>query len=206
MQIKWLGHASFKLKGTKTVYIDPWKISPDEKADIILITHPHFDHFSPEDIGKIQKPETIIVGPKDSIKGIEGNIKELEPGQSLELSDIKIQTFVSYNKNKEFHPRKNNWLSFLIRMDGTSVFHTGDADDIKDFHSIKTDVLLIPVSGTYVMNYKEASSLANIMKPKLCIPMHWGDIVGSEDDAKKFKKVSKSQVEILKPGETLNFP
>lgn len=205
MKIKWLGHASFKISGSKTIYIDPWKIRESDKADLILITHSHFDHFSPKDIHKIQAKETVVVGPMESLGNIKAKTHETLPGKSFEKAGIKIETFRSFNKNKTFHPKINKWLSYRFTMDDRSVFHTGDSDLIDDFKEIKTDLLLVPVSGHYVMDENEAALLANTIKPQLAIPMHWGDIIGELSQAEKFQSLVKTPVKIMNPGDEMEF-
>ena len=205
MKIKWLGHSSFKITGTKTIYIDPWKIKGNAPADIILISHPHFDHFSPRDIEKIQGPSTIVVGPVESVHGLTGKVEDVLPGKKLKIGNVTIETFPAYNTDKNFHPKINKWLSYLIIMDGIRIFHTGDSDLIDDFKGIKTDILFVPISGHYVMNAEEAATLTNLINPKLTIPMHWGDIIGNSEDAKKFESLVKGKVKILEPEESFEF-
>ena len=170
MKIQWLGHASFKLSGSKIIYIDPWKLESYEKADIILVTHPHFDHLSPKDISKIQKPDTVVIGPIDSLHGIKGEIKTLEPLKSMDIDGVFIEAHRAYNTNKTFHPKVNKWLSYLVKMDGVSVLHTGDSDVNDDLAQIKADIILVPVSGHYVMTADEAAGMISKMKPKASRP------------------------------------
>ena len=114
LKLIWLGHASFKIKGKCTIYIDPWKISEVDKSDIILITHPHFDHFSPPDISKIQTPKTTILIPSNELKKVKGNIRKVKPGQIISIGEVKIKTVPAYNTGKPFHPQKNNWVGNII--------------------------------------------------------------------------------------------
>ncbi len=197
-KIKWLGHAGFKIKSGKTVYIDPFKISEAEPADIIIITHEHFDHLSPEDIKKIQTKSTIIVTPPDCKSKISGNIKAISPGQSVLVDGIKIEAVPAYNTNKDFHPKGNGWVGVIINMDGKRIYHAGDTDDIPEMSNLKNiDIALLPVSGTYVMTAQEAANAANRFMPKVAVPMHYGSIVGSRQDAEMFKSLCKCSVRIL---------
>jgi len=200
-KIKWYGHASFKISGEKVIYIDPWKIQDEEKADIILISHSHYDHFSLEDIKKIATRETEILMTPDcqsKLRDVPGRVTLIYPGKKYNVKNILIETTPSYNINKKFHPKENDWVGFIINSSGKRIFYTGDTDNISEIKNIKADIALIPISGTYVMDYKEAADLVNTMKPKIAIPYHYGDIVGTEQDALKFKKLAKIQVEILK--------
>lgn len=201
-KIKWFGHASFKISGERIIYIDPWKIDDEEKADIILISHSHYDHFSLEDIKKITTQETEILMTPDcqsKLKDAPGRITLIGPGKKYNVKNILIETTPSYNINKKFHPKENDWVGFIITSNNRKrIFYTGDTDNIPEIKNIKADIALIPISGTYVMDCREAADLVNGMKPKVAIPYHYGDIIGSEEDALKFKKLAKVPVEILK--------
>ena len=200
--IKWLGHASFKITGEKIIYIDPWKINEDEKADIILITHEHFDHCSSEDIEKIAKDDTTIVTVADCQSKVTraevNDVRLVEPGSKLNAHGIEIEAVHSYNLNKDFHPQSNNWVGFVITVNGKRIYHAGDTDNIPEMSQLRNiDVALVPVSGTYVMTAEEAAQAVKTFKPKLAIPMHYGDIVGTKEDAEKFKELAECEVEIL---------
>ena len=200
-KLKWYGHASFKISGEKVIYIDPWKIQDEEKADIILISHSHYDHFSLKDIKKITTRETEILMTPDcqsKLRDVPGRVTLIYPEKKYNVKNILIETTPSYNINKKFHPKENDWVGFIISNNMKRIFYTGDTDNISEIKNIKADIALIPISGTYVMDYKEAADLVNTMKPKIAIPYHYGDIVGTEQDALKFKKLAKIQVEILK--------
>jgi L-ascorbate metabolism protein UlaG (beta-lactamase superfamily) len=197
-KIFWLGHSSIKIKSGKIVYIDPWKLKDPEKADIILVSHSHYDHFSPEDIRKLQKDSTIVVCPPDC-RGIAGNIKNVKPGDKLEIDGVDVEVVPSYNTNKEFHPRKNNWAGFILTVEGKRIYYCGDSDFIPEMKNIKADIVIIPVGGTYTMTAEEAANAVNAIGPELAIPIHFDDIVGSIADAKKFEKLSRVPVEIKKP-------
>lgn len=196
--VKWLGHASFQIKNSKVIYVDPWKLKINEPADIILVTHEHYDHCSVQDISKIQKENTVIVGPKDCANKLSGKIKTIKPGQSLTIGGVTIEAVPAYNIGKAFHPKSNNWVGFIITLDNIKIYHAGDTDLIPEMDEIKVDFALLPIGGTYTMNVQEAATLANKMKPKVAIPMHYGSIVGDSSDAEKFKKLCNvAEVQIL---------
>ena len=196
-KIVWLGHDGFRIDGDKIVYFDPYQISPGTKADLILVTHEHFDHCSPGDIAKIQKPETVIVTEKDSAKKLEGNVKIVRPGQTIDVDEIKIEAVPAYNTDKTFHPKENGWLGFIVEMEGVRIYHAGDTDFIPEMNQFEVDIALLPVSGTYVMTAVEAIEAALAIRPKLAIPMHYGAIVGGDQDAKDFKIALEGKVEVL---------
>ncbi len=197
-KIKWLGHASFRIEGSKsTVYIDPWKLKKPVPADVICITHSHFDHLSEEDIERIRKPSTVIVGPPDCQAGFGEAFKAIAPGQTLEIGDVKVEAVPAYNTDKDFHPKKNNWVGYIVTVDGVRVYHSGDADMIPEMAVIKTDVALVPVGGTYTMTVKQAAEAIGKINPKIAVPMHCGDIVGTLDDRNSFKSAAKCPVVVL---------
>ncbi len=195
-KIVWLGHDGFRIDAEKTVYFDPYQIEGGPVADLILISHEHFDHCSPEDVAKIQGPETVIVTEKDSAKKLTGDIRILKPGEILDLGDVKIEAVPSYNTDKDFHPRKNGWLGFIVELEGVKVYHAGDADFIPEMKDFDVDIALLPVSGTYVMTADQAVKAALAINPKLAIPMHYGAIVGDVADALNFKKELEGKVEV----------
>jgi len=185
--ITWLGHDGFLIKGDgKAIVIDPFQVKECEPADIILVTHEHYDHCSPEDIKKIRKESTVIVTEADSAKKLSGDVRAVQPGDKLTVSGIPIEAVPAYNKNKNFHPEQNGWLGFIVTVDGVRIYHAGDTDLIPEMDSFKTDIALLPVSGTYVMTAEEAVEAAKMIKPKIAIPMHYDAIVGSADDARRF--------------------
>ena len=201
-KMTWFGHASFKIKGEKSViYIDPWKLkSPQADADIILVGHSHYDHLSVPDIERISKPATIIVTVPDCADKLKGNIKVVKPGDTLTVGDVEIEAVPAYNTNKTFHPRVNNWVGFIITVDGERLYYASDTDIIPEMNNIKDiDVALFPVGGTYTMDGKEAARAADIIKPKIAVPYHYGDIVGSEEDARVLKSNYAGETRIMTP-------
>ncbi len=199
--IKWLGHASILIKDGKIIYIDPWQVKNDyPKADLILITHEHYDHCSPADVSKIQKPETIIVAPADCAKKLSGKIKIVKPNEKIEAAGISIETVPAYNLNKPFHSKTNNWVGYIVTVNGVRIYHAGDTDFIPEMNKIKTDIAFVPIGGTYTMTASEAAQAVNAIKPFIAVPIHFGSIVGTSKDAQAFKAQAKVEVKILEPG------
>jgi L-ascorbate metabolism protein UlaG (beta-lactamase superfamily) len=202
--VLWLGHASFKLSsGGNIVYIDPWKIkeSPHD-ATVVLVSHSHPDHYSAPDIARISGPKTTVVAPADVAAGRK-EYKSLSPGGQVTVSGIIITGVAAYNPQKQFHPKSNGWLGFIIQMESKRVYYAGDTDITDQMKEIRDiDLALLPVGGTYTMNPAEAAEATRFMKSKTAIPCHWGDIVGSRSDAEKFAKAADCDVQILSPGQT----
>lgn len=199
--IHWLGHASVKITGEKVIYIDPWQLKKGEPADLILITHGHYDHCSPEDVAKIQKSGTVIVATSDCKNKLSGDVRTIAPGDQLDVNGIQIEAVPAYNIGTSFHPKANGWVGYIVTVNGARVYHAGDTDRIPEMDDINTDVALLPVGGTYTMNAQQAAEAAIAIGPKVAVPMHYARIVGSEDDAKRFQELCKGKVEvvILKP-------
>lgn len=197
-KIEWLGHASFRIQTSKgVIYIDPWKTAGAPKADLILVTHTHFDHLSEDDISKLKKDNTIIMGSKDITTKVPDAVG-MRPGTTKKVGAIKVEAVKAYNPKKEFHPKENEWLGLVIEVDDTRIYHTGDTDIIPEMSEVKDiDVILIPVGGTYTMSPEEAAQALDIIKPKKAIPMHWGDIIGGKEDAEKLEALASCEVEIL---------
>ena len=195
--IHWLGHAGFRIDGDKVIYFDPYQIESGPQADLIFISHDHFDHCSPEDVAKIQGPETIIITEKDSAGKLTGDVRVIKPGETLVLDGVKILGVPSYNTDKDFHPRRNGWLGFLVEMSGISIYHSGDTDFIPEMKELNVDIALLPVSGTYVMTADQAVKAALAIGPELAIPMHYGTIVGGNQDAVTFKSALDGKVRVL---------
>jgi len=206
IELKWLGHSGFLIKNKKVIYIDPYKIKDGlEPADIILITHSHYDHCSYPDIGKIVKEGTRIVVSADCQSKITKfnvpiKIKIIEPEQELDLGEVKIYALPAYNIDKHFHPQEEGWVGYVVKIDDVVIYHAGDTDIIPEMQKLtgykqpgREFVALLPVGGRFTMSAEEAAEAAKIIKPTLAVPMHWGAIVGSEDDAKEFCEMCKEE-------------
>jgi L-ascorbate metabolism protein UlaG (beta-lactamase superfamily) len=204
IEIKWLGHSGFLIKNSKIIYIDPFKIKEGmEKADLVLITHGHYDHCSYDDLSKIIKEGTKIFVTADAQSkvtrfSIPIKIEVVEPMREFDLGEIKIATFPAYNLGKHFHPQDEGWVGYLIKMDGVIIYHSGDTDVIPEMQKLtgfkqqgKSFVALLPVGGRFTMTPEEAFEAVKIIKPNIAIPMHWGSIVGGEEDAKEFVQLCK---------------
>jgi len=198
--IHWLGHDSFRIDAAVTVYIDPWKLAPGSvPADLILITHQHSDHFSAEDIRSIRKPETEVVANAAVAKDLRGGtqVHVVKPGDRLTVKGIEIHVLPAYNLDKRFHPRSAGHVGYVLTVGGQRIYHAGDTDAIPEMENLRPDIALLPVSGTYVMDAEEAVEAVRLLQPKLAIPMHYGEIVGSQADAERFQQLSPVPVRIL---------
>jgi L-ascorbate metabolism protein UlaG (beta-lactamase superfamily) len=206
-QLEWLGHAGFRLRiGAKNVYIDPYRTAGGPAADLILITHGHFDHFSPEDVKRLAGERTQVVGPATVTEQIRGPAHAIAPGETSELNGFELTAVAAYNTNKAdsdgnpFHPRDAGWIGYIITAGGLRLYHSGDTDVIPEMdQAAGVDVALLPVSGTYVMTAVEAAEATRRIQPRMAIPMHWGTVIGSRADAEEFARLAPKEVEVQIP-------
>jgi L-ascorbate metabolism protein UlaG (beta-lactamase superfamily) len=196
--LEWLGHDCFRLRAAgKVLYFDPFQLAGEPiPADIILVSHEHFDHCSPEDIAKIKKQSTIIITEPRAAAKLTGNVKTMQPGQTLTLDGFTVQAVRAYNTNKKFHPQANSWLGFIVTVEGVRIYHAGDTDYIPEMAGYAADIALLPVSGTYVMTADEAAQAALAINPKVAIPMHFGSIVGADADARHFAAMLAGKIRV----------
>jgi L-ascorbate metabolism protein UlaG (beta-lactamase superfamily) len=208
IDIIWTGHAGFKIiYENKKIYIDPYKLSKEHEnvsdADIVLITHNHFDHLSIEDLKNIVNGTTVIVSAQECLSQLKSlNVKEsigIDPRNSVKVNDLKIETVHAYNVDKEFHPKNDKKIGFIVEFGNDRLYHIGDSDIIPEMKNTNSTIALVPVSGTYVMTAEEASKAINeLINPKIAIPMHYGTIVGNKEDAIRFSElVTVCKTEIL---------
>ena len=199
--IEVLYHSSIRINKEKTIYIDPFKIDRNyNDADIVFITHDHYDHYSEEDIDKVINENTTIIISEELLtkllrKGINKNaIITVEPNKNYMVQGIKFETISAYNTNKTFHPKENGWVGYIIIINGIRYYIAGDTDITEENKQVKCDVAFVPVGGTYTMDFKEAASLINEIKSKIAIPIHYGSIVGTEQDAIDFIRLLHPEI------------
>ena len=202
--VHWLGHASFRIDGAQVIYIDPWKVKEAKPADLILVTHAHFDHFSTEDIARISGPNTVVVCPAACAEALSGDVRVIAPGESLQVGDVLIEAVPSYNTDKAYHPRADANVGYIVEVvgdvahtRGRRIYHAGDTDLIPEMSEVRCDVALLPVGGTYTMNADQAAQAAARIRPKAVVPMHWGGIVGSDEDVQRFRNNVPEGIEVV---------
>jgi L-ascorbate metabolism protein UlaG (beta-lactamase superfamily) len=204
-RLVWLGHAGFRIKtAAGIVYVDPYRALPGPPADVVLITHDHFDHFSRDDLRGIVRQGTRVVGPPTIAEQLKGPAISIAPGESVEIAGMEVTGVAAYNTNKSdstgklFHPREAGWVGYVIETGGQRIYHSGDTDVIPEMdEAAGVDVALLPVSGTYVMTAAEAAEAARRIEPGVAVPMHWGTVIGSRADAEEF--ALKAPVKVVIP-------
>ena len=201
--IEVLCHSCIKFNKGEVIYFDPFKIEKNyNDADAIFITHDHYDHYSEEDIDKVVKKGTIIVAPEDLLtkllkKGFErDNMVLVTPNQKYTVKGIEFQTIPAYNVNKQFHPKANEWVGYVLKIEGVTYYIAGDTDITEENKKVKCDVAFVPVGGTFTMDYRESAELINEIKPKIAVPTHYGSIVGEKSDGVSFSKLVSPEIEV----------
>ena len=202
--IEVLCHSSIRINKEKVIYIDPFKIDKNyNDADIIFITHDHYDHYSEEDIDKVKKEDTIIVAPEELLtkllrKGFRQDyIITVDSDEEDMVEGIKFETIPAYNTNKQFHPKENGWVGYIVEIRGIRYYIEGDTDITEENKKVKCDVAFVPAGGTYTMDFKEAAELINEIKPKIAVPIHYGSVVGTKQDATDFIKLLHPEIKCI---------
>ena len=190
--------SSIRIEGTKVLYFDPFKITKDKHdADIIFITHEHYDHFSPEDIKKISNENTILIAPYsmkqiviEEVGKIVGETKFAkveDSGTNLMIDSVLIKWVRAYNIDKPFHTKESGWIGYVVTLDGETCFVTGDTDANEDNVNVECDILLVPCGGKYTFNTEEAAEFTYKIRPRKVIPTHYTDMVGESEIGEMFK-------------------
>ena len=199
--IEVLCHSSIRINKEKVIYIYPFKIDKNyNDADIIFITHDHYDHYSEEDIDKVKKEDTIIVAPEELLtkllrKGFRQDyIITVDSDEEDMVEGIKFEIIPAYNTNKQFHPKENGWVGYIVEIRGIRYYIAGDTDITEENKKVKCDVAFVPAGGTYTMDFKEAAELINEIKPKIAVPIHYGSVVGTKQDATDFIKLLHPEI------------
>jgi L-ascorbate metabolism protein UlaG (beta-lactamase superfamily) len=190
--------------------IDPWNVRSAGPMDLILITHAHFDHFQPDEIERLSSDDTKVVAPRSFAADVPGDVVAVEPGDTIEVSGVRIQAVPAYNvaeERLEMHPKANKWVGYLFELDGNTYYHAGDTDHVPELESLRTDVAFVPIGGTYTMDPSEAAGLVTAMSPKLAVPMHYGFVVGDPSDADRFEReAAPVEVRRMEPVDPFEMP
>ena len=206
--VEWLGHSGFRITaGRATIYIDPYRVESRRLADVILITHGHYDHFSPSDVERLSHERTLVIAPPAVAERLAGQIRSIAPGEEIEpdgVPGVIVRAVAAYNTSKRdaagrhFHPREAGWVGYDVNVRGERLYHSGDTDVIPEMDRVAgVDVALLPVSGVYVMTASEAAEAARRISPRVAVPMHWGGHLGTYEDAVAFQRAAPVAVWIL---------
>jgi L-ascorbate metabolism protein UlaG (beta-lactamase superfamily) len=204
-QVTWFKNASFLWRsGDLAVYVDPWGIPDDAlPADVIFVTHAHFDHFIPEDIERVRTPRSVLVAPADVAKELSGDISVVSPGDAIDAAGLKVQCVPAYNVQEDrldFHPRSNRWVGYIVELRDAVYYHAGDTDHVPELETIKADVAFLPAGGSFTMDPRQAGGLAKAMTPGTAVPMHYGFVSGSSKDGEAFREAATPvPVEVFEP-------
>jgi L-ascorbate metabolism protein UlaG (beta-lactamase superfamily) len=204
-RVTWFRQAAIRwLDDERSIYVDPWGVPRDAPpADVILITHAHFDHFQPDQIAMLSTPSTRLVAPHDVAAELTGDVTAVAPGESHEVAGLRFTTVPAYNtveERLEMHPRANRWVGYVLELGGSSYYHAGDTDHAAELDDVRADVAFVPIGGTYTMDAGEAAGLVHAIEPRLAVPLHFGFVVGSPSDADRFREAAAPvPVEVMTP-------
>jgi len=197
-KIHWLGHAGFRIDGPPTIYIDPYQLPREAPpADLLLITHDHYDHYSPDDVKKVMHEGTAVITTAEVARKLRGDVQAVKPGDRITAKGVPLEVVPAYNVGKRFHPQRAEHLGFILTVGGQRIYHAGDTDLIPEMDDLEVDIALLPVGGTYTMTAQEAAEAVRRIKPRVAIPMHWGSIVGSVKDAQRFQQLCPPEVKVV---------
>lgn len=197
-RLTWLKHASFLYDGSVRIAFDPWELTLDRPVDLILVTHGHTDHCDPDTVSRLAKERATIVAASACAGQLTGSVEALDAGGVTRVGDVTITATPAYNLTKPYHPRGEG-VGFLVAVDGGTIFHAGDTDDIPETHGLAPDVALLPVGGTYTMGVPEAVRAAREICSAIAIPMHYGYIVGTQVDGRRFAESLQDAARVLTP-------
>ncbi len=196
-------HSSIRIRGDRVIYFDPFQIREERHdADMIFITHDHYDHFDPASIENVMTEDTMMVLPKSSFDAwsdsglIVTQAIQMEPGEKIDMGGIIIETVPAYNHLKPFHPRRKNWLGYLVTMEGRRIYVAGDTDLTDESRQVRCDIAFVPVGGKYTMNLEKAAELINEIEPEIAVPTHYGNVAGKETDGRDFKRLVKDGIRV----------
>jgi len=207
VEIRWLGHASFRIAGDNTVvYIDPWKLQGQpHDADVVVVSHSHYDHCSADDVQAVSKNDTTVIAPADAA-GQLGVGQTVSPAEGLTVAGVTVEAVAAYNVGKSFHPKGNGWIGAVVTIDGKRIYYAGDTDLIEEMSDLRDiDLALLPVGGTYTMDAAEAAEACRRIGCAAALPYHWGDIVGDTSDAQALADAADCTVHVLQPGQSLTL-
>lgn len=205
-KLRWLGHDSFVYEGAAVIYFDPWRLDDADlpTADLVLVSHEHGDHCSPDDVARVSGPGTLLVASQTAASLLRGDVRVMRPGDELTVGEVVIQAVPAYNVNKfrspgnPFHPQAALHNGYVVTVDGVRVYFAGDTDQIPEMADIECDVALLPVSGTYVMTAEEAAEAAKVVRPQVAVPMHYGaGVAGTRNDATRFQSLYDGKIKIF---------
>ena len=198
MKIEVNANSSIRIISDKIICFDPFQIEKESHdADLIFITHDHFDHYSEEDLTKIVKEDTVfVVPPCVAEKMNRNNVVTIRAEETADVCGYRVEAVRSYNVGKQFHTPAKGYLGYIVTIEGKRVYVAGDCDFNEDNRRVDCDIALIPIGGKYTMDYKEAASMINTIRPKLVIPTHYGDVAGEKEDGKRFAQLVDPKIEV----------
>ena len=198
--ITWYRGSSIRIReGGMEVHVDPLGVDEASEADFILLTHPHYDNFSEEDIARVRGEETVLIAPASMKKQLDDADHLMRPGDMLQLDAFDVLAVPAYNVDKKFHAPEHGWLGYVFTVGGTTYYHAGDTDFLDTMHGIRCDVAFLPVGGHYTMGVEDAVRAAEACGAEIVVPIRWGEAHGTEEDVERLKDLFPREVRVLEP-------
>jgi L-ascorbate metabolism protein UlaG (beta-lactamase superfamily) len=209
VRLAWLGHASFRLECESVLYFDPYKVEGGSDADIVAVSHPHYDHCDPKSIAAVSRNGTVVICPETCVEKIEGSATVLNAGDALTVGAVRVEAHPAYNTDKPNHPAGFG-IGYVVEACGKRVYFAGDTDLIEEMGGLgRVDAALLPVGGKYTMDWRQAADALKLIQPAVAVPMHYGSVVGGDEDAANFKRraetCSNARIIVPKRGQTMEF-
>lgn len=196
--VSWFRGSSVRIRRPGVeIHVDPAGVNGDSKADLVLLTHPHFDNFSEDDIARVRKPDTVIVAPASMKKLVDDADHYMRPGDMVHLDGYEVLAVPAHNVEKRFHTPEDGWLGYVFTIEGTTYYHAGDTDFLPSMFGIRCDVAFLPCGGHYTMGVDDAARAGEACGAEIIVPIHWGEPHGSEDDITRLKELFSREVHVL---------
>jgi len=196
--ITWFRGSSVRVRRAGLeIHVDPIGVSDDSRADVILLTHPHYDNFSEADIGRVRTSETVVVAPASMKKLLDDADHFMRPGDMLQLERLDVLAVPAHNVEKRFHRPEQGWLGYVFTLDGVTYYHAGDTDLLPSMHGIRCDVAFLPCGGHYTMGTEDAARAAEACGASVLVPIHWGEPHGTREQVEAIRDFFPGQVLIL---------
>ncbi len=196
--VTWFRQSSIRIRRDGVeVHVDPWGLGEESRADYILLTHPHYDNFSEEDIARVRGPDTVLIAPASMKKQLTDPDHLLRPGDLLQLQGLDVLAAPAHNRSKKFHPADSEWLGYVFTVGDTTYYHAGHTDYLESMHGIRCDVAFLPCDGHYTMSPEDAARAGEACGAAVVVPIHWGDAVGSREDAEAVARAFQGEARLL---------
>jgi L-ascorbate metabolism protein UlaG (beta-lactamase superfamily) len=196
--VTWFRGSSIRIRRDGVeIHVDPIGVREDSAADLVLLTHPHYDNFSETDIARVRKADTVLVAPASMKKLIADADHFMRPGDMLQLEAFDVLAAPAYNVDKKFHTAEQGWLGYVFTVGDVTYYHAGDTDLLPSMSNIRCDVAFLPCGGHYTMGVEDAAKAAAACGARIVVPIHWGEPHGTREEIGRLAELYSGEVRIL---------